>query len=479
MMEKESETSRGVASGSRRDISKNAISWASSGHARSGKEDARMAANVVFNKPIERAVMDVFVDEVAHLQNVGDLTTSTATMLVKAARAIETAAVTVTGKSAPALEPVDFAASGVVPAIPLCKGTDQHAKAVKVYLYLHEQPSWPPTLSLEPVLAQLYQHLHPRPSVNGPKMPLDLNHPLLTAWREEKLRLGVDAASVATQVYYVRQILRDACAMLETLPADFTQLPLALVTLDVLEDVWAYHLRLVREGARKFSSVTLGMKYARTFFTWLVQQGIVAENPFDEFDLPMGQAERTPLPLSAHEDQFFTAVANGPDAILHRAVFRLMRGCGLRPGEVATLQLGDISLEGRWVRPFGKGHRHRIVPLPTDTHTALKEYLDQRGPGKPDASLFCTRDGRPFTYDRIRQAFGALKAASGFPWPRGPHVWRHIFATRLAEAGVDEKKIQVLLGHKTLCMVSTYVRPNRTRVRDALETLPTPWKEEE
>jgi len=54
-----------------------------------------------------------------------------------------------------------------------------------------------------------------------------------------------------------------------------------------------------------------------------------------------------------------------------------------------------------------------------------------------------------------------------FTW----HDLRHTFASRLVMAGVDLRKIQDLMGHKTIEMTVRYTHLRRDDLNEAVETL--------
>ena len=65
------------------------------------------------------------------------------------------------------------------------------------------------------------------------------------------------------------------------------------------------------------------------------------------------------------------------------AILTLLVRLGLRAGEVAGMQLGDIDWRAGELLVCGKGHREEKLPLPDDVGEALVDYLRH---GRPPAS---------------------------------------------------------------------------------------------
>ena len=66
--------------------------------------------------------------------------------------------------------------------------------------------------------------------------------------------------------------------------------------------------------------------------------------------------------------------------------------------------------------------------------------------------------GRPITRDAVEQACDKARRLSGIDKPITPHSMRHAFATHLLEAGTDVRRIQLLLGHRSLATTSHYLK---------------------
>lgn len=407
-----------------------------------------------------------FCREVETLRREGKISYKQRKNLLSVALAIEQAAVKVTAIAPADLVPPDFCRSDVIDAIQKWKTTDHYSAAVRTYLYLHETPYWPETISPEVVIAALRQKLSPRPANQKRlSLPADLENPFVAKWAQDKLRSGVGENSVETQRSAVRVILRAAAEIAPDVPNDFTRIHPAQLTSELLEDIWTY---LATQG-NKSTTLAMQFHYCSEWFDSLIPE-VVEENPLADYDFPKAEYECLVLPGDEEIASYLDEVQAGPEPELHLAATLIMRGCGLRPSEAAGLQTGDLSILGGWVRPFGKGGVDRTIPLPAVVREAVARYLALQAE-RTQGPLLVHADGSPLIYKHILHSFQEAKRESGLQWPRGPHFWRHVFATRLAEEGVDPELIRQLMGHKTLAMLTRYVHLSDIGIGAALDGL--------
>lgn len=105
----------------------------------------------------------------------------------------------------------------------------------------------------------------------------------------------------------------------------------------------------------------------------------------------------------------------------------------------------------------GKGKKDRVTIMSKKQLAALRTYYS-KAQVKPETYIFPRKDDRytPFS-KRQTQAFihdAGLKA--GITKSVSPHILRHSFATHLLESGVNLRKIQVILGHRSLQTTAVY-----------------------
>jgi site-specific recombinase XerD len=240
-----------------------------------------------------------------------------------------------------------------------------------------------------------------------------------------------------------------------------------------------HHARAVRELRAFFDDITI--------WGW-------ADRP-PSLVLHRGDVPRLPAPLPRalppQVDAAFMAAVRQLEDPAARAGLVLLRGTGLRLGELLDLELDclwDLPGHGTWLKvPLGKLNTERVVPLDADTLTALDEWITVRGRQR---ALIHPRHGRPVDFlfviagarigaNRIRHGIAvAIKAAqltdsSGRPLRITPHQLRHTYATSLVNAGMSLQALMALLGHVSPQMTLRYAALANGTVRGAYDAAMT------
>jgi integrase/recombinase XerC len=228
-----------------------------------------------------------------------------------------------------------------------------------------------------------------------------------------------------------------------------------------LEDVDALLLRsflasLHRRGLRR-SSTARRLASLRTFFRYLCREGRLARNPARVLLSP--RVERR-LPSHLSEAQVVALLdvpGDGDAAVRGRAVLELLYATGLRCGELVSLDLPELDLEGRMLRVVGKGRKERVVPFGQKAREAIQAYLPARLRSKPRSeALFVNRNGGRLTDRSVRTLIQRRVQQAALAQRISPHTLRHSFATHLLQRGADLRSIQELLGHANLSTTQRY-----------------------
>jgi len=104
-----------------------------------------------------------------------------------------------------------------------------------------------------------------------------------------------------------------------------------------------------------------------------------------------------------------------------------------------------------------KGNRDRTTILPQNLLFTLRAYYRSLSV-KPVTYLFPSRRNihKPFSCRQVQNFLEEAGIAAGIQKHVSPHVLRHSFATHMLENGINLRKIQLMLGHRSLTTTSIY-----------------------
>jgi len=224
-------------------------------------------------------------------------------------------------------------------------------------------------------------------------------------------------------------------------------------------------LATLHSAEKQKSSIARKLAALRTFFQFLVREGVVEKNPAKLVATPRLE-KKLPKHLSIEEAIKFVET---PDLATDlgkrdRAMLELMYATGVRVAELTKLNLGHIDFRNRLIRVTGKRRKERIVPFGEPALAALKVYLDVRdrfldaapiSEREPEA-LFLNYQGTRITTRSVgRMVEKYIRICAG-RYDISPHALRHSFATHLLDSGADLRDIQELLGHARLSSTQIY-----------------------
>ena len=179
----------------------------------------------------------------------------------------------------------------------------------------------------------------------------------------------------------------------------------------------------------------------------------------------LGDAERSPnygtrrvrkLPTVLTQEEVWRII-NAPKNMKHRLLLMTTYSAGLRASEVIKLKPEHIDSERMLIKvEEGKGGKDRYTLLSKMLLKELRHYYKKY---QPKTYLFPSAyKGRGLlTYETVRSTYEDARKKKG----PGIHTLRHSFATHLLEAGYDLRKIQILMGHRSLTTTMIYLHVSR------------------
>ena len=234
-----------------------------------------------------------------------------------------------------------------------------------------------------------------------------------------------------------------------------------------------------RECGNKKSSTARRLASLHGFYDYLVNQvNRLSQDPTASIKPPK-QDKVLPKYLTAEQSRELLESTQYQSDFPERdyCMVVLFLNCGMRLSELVGMDLGDIDLEQRQIRLFGKGHKERMVYLNDACIEALQLYLKKRntmeGLDPKEKAVFVTRRRKDrISNRRVEQLVtSAMKAAGlkGF----STHKLRHTAATLMYQTGnVDILTLKQLLGHSSVGTTQIYTHLQEFQVRAAIEQNP-------
>lgn len=212
----------------------------------------------------------------------------------------------------------------------------------------------------------------------------------------------------------------------------------------------------------KATSILRKLSSLRVFGKFLVREGILNINIFEDIPLPKKSKY---LPSFLTVDEAFNLIEgiDGENFITARnkAIYDLLYSEGLRVSELTSLKLNQVDFNGSFIRVHGKGGKERIVPLGRRAKENLLKYLELRKKllKGEEEYIFLNRSGKKLSVRTVQRWLNKLSLKK-----ITPHGLRHSFATHLLESGADLRSIQELLGHESISTTQKYLHINFDRL---------------
>ncbi len=199
----------------------------------------------------------------------------------------------------------------------------------------------------------------------------------------------------------------------------------------------------------------------------------VLSNAENSPDYAQRRTRKLPVVLTQEE---IWKIIDAPDNLKHRLILMTTYSAGLRASEVIALKPKHIDSKRMLILvEDGKGNKDRYTLL---SERLLKELRHYYRTFRPKTYLFPSsyKDKDELCYETVRSIYEKARKKSGINKGPGLHTLRHSFATHLLEAGYDIRKIQILLGHKSLSTTMIYLHVSRktlSKIKSPLDLFDT------
>lgn len=250
-------------------------------------------------------------------------------------------------------------------------------------------------------------------------------------------------------------------------------------------DVKEWVLRMKKKGI-SYKTINNDKCSLKAAFYTAIQDDCLRKNPFDFQLSTVIQDDTEPrIPLaSEQEEALFAFIRKDNVYQKYYNEFVILLGTGLRISELCGLTENDLDFSNRIINVNHQLLRNsktgyyiekpktqsgiRQIPMTETVYTSLKCVVEERINVKPinidnySNFLFLNHDGYPKTassYDnmfrRLIKKYNKCHKTS-LPKIMTPHTLRHTFCTKLANAGMNPKALQYVMGHSSINMTLDY-----------------------
>lgn len=233
-----------------------------------------------------------------------------------------------------------------------------------------------------------------------------------------------------------------------------------------------------------------------------LEDNLVVNNPVSGIKL-LADKEINAKSLTVEEQRVFFEYCENT---FYDNMFNVAVNTGLRPGELFALTINDVDMENGYIdinktlvyqkylndegktfhiEPPKTKQSYRKVPINSVCREyllrqfELKRVISQKRPKQQNEYLFVTRFNTPINSviysDAIKAVIRQINLVRPFDnqfQEFSGHTFRHTFATRCFENGVDAKVVQSYLGHASLKMtMDLYTHVTEDKSTDDIEKI--------
>lgn len=262
-------------------------------------------------------------------------------------------------------------------------------------------------------------------------------------------------------------------------------------------DAKLWIMKLYNDG-RGYSTITSVRGVVRPAFEMAYNEDIIRKNPFDfKLDIIPNTSKKRIAMTKEQQEAFMNFIAEDNHYKKYWDEFTLLLETGLRISELVGLTKGELDFKARKIKVDHQLSRTRggtyyiektktecgvrYLPMSDIAYSCLKRILENRK--KPTVEmmvdgysgfLLLDKDGRPKVALHIehvmKRAWNKYNDTHAVLLPLiTPHVFRHTFCTNMADAGMDIKSLQYLMGHSDVGItLNVYTHSTYAKAEEAM-----------
>ena len=216
-------------------------------------------------------------------------------------------------------------------------------------------------------------------------------------------------------------------------------------------------------------SVNRKISTLKTYFKFLIREGVLIENPMTKVVAPKSKKR---LPIFIEEDQIASLLnevqfEEGFIGQRNKLIIELFYVTGIRLSELINIKISDVDFNNQSIKVLGKRNKERIIPLSSNVVNDLNIFIENNHKNK---YLFTNLEGDKLYNKLVYRLVNKYIAKISSVNKKSPHILRHTFATHMLNNGADINAIKELLGHANLSATQVYTH-------NTIEKLKTVYKQ--
>ena len=231
-------------------------------------------------------------------------------------------------------------------------------------------------------------------------------------------------------------------------------------------DICGFVAHLNTDLKLKDTSIRRKIITLKNFYTFLLDNEIIASSPFRKLKFRFKQERKLPktLPVSdIHKilkcfdiDISSYSLFAQKEYTRDAALIDLLISTGIRIGEAVTITLDDIIISEKTLLIHGKGRKQRLIYISSSiTWNRIKTLIKERTKSNNNY-LFVNRYGQQITIHGVEDIYKKYAKMAQITTKSTPHYLRHTFATNLLANGADLRSVQEILGHASVATTQIY-----------------------
>ncbi|MEC9209102.1 MAG: tyrosine-type recombinase/integrase [Bacteroidota bacterium] len=202
-------------------------------------------------------------------------------------------------------------------------------------------------------------------------------------------------------------------------------------------------------------SVNRKISTLKTYFKFLIREGIISESPMLKVVAPKSK-KRLPIFVEENQIELLLNEVEFDDGFIgerDKLIIELFYITGIRLSELINIKISDINFDNDLIKVLGKRNKERLIPLSVRIVKELRFFIEKYKIGNYlFTNLGGTKVYTKLVYRVVNKYIGKISSIN----KKSPHILRHTFATHMLNNGADINAIKELLGHANLSATQVY-----------------------